>query len=171
MSNDSIIDVYTTNPGLLAKSPLSAGHVQPDQLPWAHIGMDIYFKVVSCCNKTGRYVVLSKYPPGTQIPPHRHSGQVIAITLQGKWKYLEQDFIATPGSIAFEVANSNHTLKVLDDSEEEMILLAVVEGSLITYGEDGSIWAIDDAQTHLQRYLALCKEQGLSVDESLIVRS
>ncbi len=49
--------------------------------------------------------------------------------------------------------------------------MAIIEGSLITYGDKGEIWAIDDAQTHLQRYLVLAKEQGLDVDETLIVRS
>jgi len=168
---DSVINVYSTNPAELAQTPLEAGCVNPDKLPWVDIGMGIQFKVVSCCNKTGRYTLISKYPAGTQIPPHRHSGQVTAITLQGHWKYLEQDFIATPGCIAYETANSNHTLKVLDDSPDDMILLAIIEGSLITYDDSGNIWAIDDAQTHLQRYLVLAKEQGLTVNESLIVRS
>ena len=170
MSDTSSINVYSTNPKELAQTPLAAGFVDPAQLPWVDIGIGIHFKVVSCCNKTGRYTLLSKYPPGTQLPSHRHSGQVTAVTLQGKWKYLEHDFIATPGTIAYETANSNHTLKVLDDSEE-MILLAIVEGSLITYDDEGNIWAIDDAQTHLLRYLVLGKEQGFAIDESLIVRS
>lgn len=171
MNDESMIDIYTTNPSQLAQSPLETGFVNPDKLPWVEIGMGIYFKVLSCCNKTGRYALLSKYSPGTQIPPHRHSGPVTAITLQGSWKYLEQEAVSKKGCIAFESANSNHTLKVLDDSEEDMVLLALIEGSLITYDEEGNIWAIDDAQTHLQRYLVLAKEQGHEVDESLIVRS
>jgi len=169
MSEQSSVNVYTTNPGELARTPEGAGFVNPELLPWVDIGIGIFFKVVSCCNHTGRYAILTKYPPGTIIPPHRHSGRVTAITVQGTWSYLEHDFVATPGCIAFETANSNHTLRVHDD--EEMILLAVIEGSLISYDDEGNIMAIDDAQTHLQRYLVLGAEQGLEIDESLIYRT
>jgi 2,4'-dihydroxyacetophenone dioxygenase len=99
MSTESTVNVYSTNPGELPQTPVEAVCVDPDKLPWVDIGMGICFKVVSCCNKTGRYVLISKYPAGTQIPPHRHSGQVTAITLQGSWKYLEQDFVSTKGRI------------------------------------------------------------------------
>jgi len=114
---------------------------------------------------------LTKYPPGTQIPSHRHSGQVFVYTLQGTWGYLEHDFVAGPGSAVFETANSNHTLKVLDDSEEDLILLSLMDGNLITYDDEGNIWAIDDCQTQTLRYIELAKEQGLDVDESLIYRN
>lgn len=171
MAEESIVNIYSTNPGELAQTPLDPGVVDTEKLPWVHIGMDIMFKYVSCCNKTGRYTMLTKYPPGTQIPAHRHSGQVFAYTIQGKWGYLEHDFVAGPGSCIYETANSNHTLKVADDSEEDMILLSVMDGNLLTYDDEGNIWAIDDAQTQLVRYLALAKEQGLEVDESLIYRS
>jgi len=171
MSEQSSIDIYTTNPGELAQTPLGAGMVDSEKLPWVHIGMEIHFKVLSCCNKTGRYSIMTKYPPGTQIPSHRHSGQVFAYTLQGKWGYVEHDFEAGPGSAVFETANSNHTLKVADDSPEDMILLSLMDGSLITYDDEGNIWAIDDCQTQTLRYLQLAKEQGLEVDESLIYRA
>jgi 2,4'-dihydroxyacetophenone dioxygenase len=166
------MDIYTTNPAELAQTPLGAGFVDTEKLPWVDVapGVNIQFKVASCCNKTGRYVLLSKYAPGTQIATHRHSGAVIAITLQGSWTYLEEDFVATKGCIAFETANSNHTLKVLDDSEEELILLTIIEGSLVSYDDKGHILGIHDAQSHLQLYLALAAQQGLDIDESLIYR-
>lgn len=104
MSQDSSINVYSTNPGELVQTPVGAGFTDPGKLLWVDIG--IHFKVVSCCNQTGRYTLISKYPPGTIIPPHRHSGRVTAITLQDSWSYLEQDLVATPGCIAYETANS-----------------------------------------------------------------
>jgi 2,4'-dihydroxyacetophenone dioxygenase len=90
--------------------------------------------------------------------------------VQGKWTYLEDDFVATAGCVICEMPNSNHTLKVFDDSEEDMILLTHQSGDLITFDEDGEIMAIDDAQTHLAQYLMFAKYQELDVDESLIAR-
>lgn len=63
-----------------------------------------------------------------------------------------------------------HTLKVLDDNTEDMILLTYQSGDLITYDDQGNIRAIDDAQTQLANYLRMAKEQGIAVDEKLIVR-
>ncbi len=164
------VELYTVNPANLPQTPLGAVHANAELLPWVEIGIGIQFKVLSCCNKTGRYVILTKYPPGTQLPPHRHSGQVFGYTIQGKWGYVEHDFTATAGSIVHETANSHHTLKVHDDSPVELIFLALVEGNLITYDEQGNIWAIDDGQTQLEAYLRMAKEQGIEVDESLIAR-
>jgi 2,4'-dihydroxyacetophenone dioxygenase len=160
------------NPAHLPQSPLSPAFVNPDAegLPWVEIGMDIMFKYLSISQSTGTYTLLTKYPPGTQIPTHRHSGTVFAYTVQGKWTYLEDAFVATAGCVICEMPNSNHTLKVFDDSEEDMILLTHQSGDLITFDEDGEIMAIDDAQTHLAQYLMFAKYQELDVDESLIAR-
>ena len=160
------------NPVHLPQSPLSPAFVNPDAegLPWVEIGMDIMFKYLSISQSTGTYTLLTKYPPGTQIPTHRHSGTVFAYTVQGKWTYLEDDFVATVGCVICEMPNSNHTLKVFDDSEEDMILLTHQSGDLITFDEDCEIMAIDDAQTHLAQYVMFAKYQELDVDESLIAR-
>ena len=162
----------SANPLELPQSKLHPAFVNPsaDGLPWVEIGMDIMFKYLSVNESTGAYTILTKYPPGTQIPTHRHSGTVFAYTLQGKWTYLEDDFVATAGCVICEMPNSNHTLKVFDDSPEDMILLTHQTGDLITFDDEGELMAIDDAQTHLAQYLMFAKYQELDVDESLIAR-
>lgn len=164
------VQIYAVNPSTLpvtGRLPLS---VDTDALPWVDIGIGILFKVLSVNDSTGAHAMLTRYPPGTQLPPHRHSGNVFAYTIQGRWRYLEHDFVAGPGFIAHEMANSCHTLKVLDDNTEDMILLTYMTGDLITYDDQGNIWAIDDAQTQLTNYLRMAKEQGITVDEKLIAR-
>lgn len=171
-TNQEEVLLPSANPAHLPQSPLPPAFVNTNAegLPWVEIGLGIEFKYLSICESTGAYSLLTRYPPGTQIPTHRHSGRVFAYTLQGKWTYLEDDFVATVGCVICEVPNSNHTLKVFDDTAEDMILLTHQEGDLITFDEDGEIMAIDDAQTHLKQYLTFAKEQGLSVDASLIAR-
>ena len=164
------IQIYAVNPSTLPVSPNPPQNLDTHALPWVEIGIGIMFKVLSVNNSTGELAMLTRYPPGTQLPPHRHSGTVFAYTLQGRWRYLEHDFIAGPGHLAHEMAGSCHTLKVLDDNTEDMILLTYQSGDLITYDDQGNIWAIDDAQTQLANYLRMAKEQGIAVDEKLIVR-
>ena len=113
-------------------------------------------------------------PVGAGAPPNHHAGETESFyVIEGQLGFFidGEDFVAGPGACIFETANSNHTLKVLDDSPEDMILLSVMDGNLLTYDDEGNIWAIDDAQTQLTRYLALAAEQGLEVDESLIHRT
>lgn len=171
MSDDEII-LPSANPLHLPQSPLKPAfcHSGADGLPWVEIGIGVMFKYLTLCEATGAYSLLTKYPPGTELPTHRHSGTVFAYTIQGKWTYLEDDFVATAGSVICEVPNSNHTLKVFDDSPEEMILLTHQTGDLITFDEDGDIMAIDDAQTHLAQYLKFAEYQELVVDPSLIAK-
>lgn len=148
----------------LPETPLGAGHLNHNDFPWVDQGFGIEMKVLRACNETGNWLSMNRFPPGTQLPKHRHSGAVTAFTLQGKWGYLEHDFVATAGSVIREPANSAHTLKVADDSTEAAIVFFSIEGSLTHFTEDGSIWGISDAQTQLQEYLRLAEEQGLSVD-------
>jgi quercetin dioxygenase-like cupin family protein len=163
------LQIYAVNPSTLPVTPRPPQCVNTDKLPWVDIGIGIHFKVLSVNDSTGEHAMLTKYPPGTELPPHRHSGPVFVYTLQGQWTYLEHDFIAGPGYVAHEVANSAHTLKVPNDAKEDLILLTHMTGNLITYDGQGNIWAIDDAQTQLANYIRLAKEQGIELDESLIL--
>ena len=153
----------------LPTTPLASGHVNHEDLPWVDQGWGIEYKICRVCNGTGAWIIMNRFQPGTMLPKHRHSGAVTAFTLQGKWHYLEHDFVATAGSIIREPANSAHTLHVFEDHSEPTVVFFVIDGSLTHYGEQGEIWGIDDAQTMLERYLDLAKAQGLSVDTDLIL--
>ena len=49
----------------------------------------------------------------------------------GRWRYLEHDWIAEPGTYIYEPAGEAHTLVITEDSPEPMIAFFVVEGGLI----------------------------------------
>jgi len=162
-------DVYMSSLGDLPQTPLDASHVNHNDLPWVDIGLDIKMKMLGVDHKTGTWTTIQSFPAGTMLPKHRHSGSVVAFTLQGNWRYLEQDFTATPGSLIQETANSAHTLSVNADNEDNTIVLFIVQGSLTHYDDNGNIWGIDDAETMLDRYLTLAKEQQVEVNEALIL--
>jgi hypothetical protein len=68
---------------------------------------------------------------------HRHSGPVHAFTLRGRWRYLEHDWVASPGDYAFEPPGETHTLVVPDDVKEMATLFHVTGGYTYVdpYGE------------------------------------
>jgi len=153
----------------LPESPRTSGHVNHEQLPWVDQGWGIEFKILRVNHDTGSWIIMNRFAPGTQLPPHRHSGAVVAYTLAGKWGYLESNFTATAGSVIHEPANTAHTLKVADDAGEPTVVFFSIEGSLVIYTPDGTIWGISDAETMVADYLRLAKEQNLPLDESLII--
>ena len=71
-------------------------------------------------------------------------------TIQGKWRYLEHDWVATAGTFIYEPAGEAHTLVILDDSPEPMITFFVVSGGLVYVDEKGTCVGYEDGFTLLE---------------------
>ncbi|MCI1696303.1 2,4'-dihydroxyacetophenone dioxygenase family protein [Aneurinibacillus aneurinilyticus] len=138
---------------------LAANHVNPDDLPWIPYFGEAKFKLLKVNPVTGQNLTLLKVPPGMQLPPHFHSGTVIVYTIQGVWRYVEDDWISRVGDIVYEPAGSKHTPNGLGD--EDVITLNIVEGTLDYLGEGGEIIARDNWESFLKRYLDYCASEGI----------
>ena len=151
----------------LPETPLESAHLNHHDLPWVDQGYGIEMKMLRVCDASGQWIILNRFPPGTQLPAHRHSGSVIAYTLKGQWGYLESDFTSRAGSVVFEPANTSHTLKVADDEQAEVFF--VIQGSLVHLDEQGKVLGVADGHSQLAEYIRLGKEQGheISVDQLL----
>src|SRR3546814_11932982 len=75
-------------------------------------------------------IVMLKSPGDMQMPRHHHSGTVIVYTITGKWKYVEHDWIAGPGSVVFDTAASEHTTQALAEGGE-VPALHIIVGDLV----------------------------------------
>jgi quercetin dioxygenase-like cupin family protein len=109
----------------------------------------------------GLWVVRAKYQPGYSVPTHKHTGQVFAFTLAGRWKYAEYPEVNTAGSYLYEPAGSVHTLTVPEDNTEITDVWFAIYGSNLNLDADGNIESVWDAQFILDSYLALAQMQGL----------
>jgi quercetin dioxygenase-like cupin family protein len=69
------------------------------------------------------------------ISRHRHPAPVHGFVLEGRWRYLERDWIATAGSYLFEPPGDVHTLMV--DEGDHMVTLFHNTGALLYCDEDG----------------------------------
>src|SRR3546814_6808662 len=105
--------------------------------------------------------VLSRSPGDMQMPRHHHSGTVIVYTITGKWKYVEHDWIAGPGSVVFETAASEHTPQALAEGGE-VLALNIIVGDLVYLDADNKVIAIENWKTGMQRYLDHCKTHGIT---------
>jgi len=83
----------------------------------------------------GYWVHLVKVTQGGIVSRHRHPAPVHGFVLEGRWRYLERDWIATAGSYLFEPPGDVHTL-VVDDGDY-MITLFHNTGALLYCDEQG----------------------------------
>jgi hypothetical protein len=141
-----------------------------DDLPWAVWMEGLEAKVLRASIQTNEYTLLVRFQPGVELPRHRHFGPVHAWTIQGRWHYLEYDWIASEGTYVHEDALSTHTLKVLDDNEGVTIVLFVIHGGLVLLNDENQPWWYEDAETALTLYRAGVEAAGQELDESRILQ-
>ena len=73
-----------------------------DPRMWAVIAPGITSRPIHLNVTGGYYVHLLRVTRSGLLQRHRHSGQVHAYVIRGKWLYLEHDWVAEEGSYVFE---------------------------------------------------------------------
>jgi hypothetical protein len=130
---------------------------------WVPYANGIWFQ--PCCfNVTsGGVSLVLKGLPGSIVGTHYHVGGVHGYTMRGRWRYLEHDWIAEPGTYIYEPAGEAHTLVITEDSPEPMITFFVVEGGLIYLDKprDGTFAAYEDGFTLLELTRKYYRDAGL----------
>ena len=104
--------------------------------------------------------------PGKQLNPHFHPTGVFGFTLSGSWRYLEHDWVATPGTFLWEPPGEAHTLVVDASALEPMVTYFVSLGGLIYIDnmQSGQPIAYDDGFTLLEIALNYYKSIGRDAD-------
>lgn len=108
--------------------------------------------------ENGTWVLYAKFPPGTRLAKHFHTGTVHFFTTKGEWNYVEypQDK-QTAGSYLFEPGGSVHTFSVPADAKEAAEGFMVVSGANINFDEKGNFIDITDAGAIEEGILAMCE--------------
>lgn len=143
---------------------IGTGVIEAGDVPWVPFTPytpDVHIKLMKADPVRGETITLMKAPVGMQLPRHIHTGTVIVYTVQGAWKYLEHDWIATPGSVVFETAASAHTPKGVAGHGDELITLNIVVGDLIYTDDSGQVIAMENWRTMVERYLNWCRDNGV----------
>ena len=145
-------------------------HVAHDDLEFVPIAEGVEVKVVHVDLKQGLWIVFNRFHPGSNIPPHYHTGQVYGVTLQGRWYYKESpDEINAPGSYIFEPAGSTHTLVVPEDQEGPTIVWFAIYGCNVNLDDEGGLDLMVDAATMLNGYRMLTEAMGLSAEKTIVI--
>ena len=147
-------------------------HADTNTRPWAENWAGdpgIRLKLLMADIEGQRFAVRMQFAPGLTALPHKHTGEVHAFTLAGRWNYLE--YPDSPdnvtGSYLFEPPGTTHTLQISAEASEPTDVLFVIYGAMLHIGEDGAIVGVTDAASCLAEYPRLLAEQGNTVPETI----
>ncbi len=132
-------------PEMIVKGALDLDGID-DWIPQAE-GVDFRPLLFSVSN--GYFVNLLRVRKAGVLSRHRHSGTVHAITLRGRWYYLEHDWVAEQGDYVCEPPGEIHTLVVPEDVEE-MVTLFHVSGCYTYVDPFGTTLGLEDVFTKLE---------------------
>ena len=145
-------------------------HIGLDDAPFVTVEPGFELQLLQVDLKQGLWVLRTRWAPGASVVRHYHAGPVFAVTLQGRWSYLETpDQVNSPGSYLFEPAGSIHTLVVPQDQHGPTVAWFAIYGPNLNLSEDSQVETIVDAAGILGVYRAGCKAMGLSSDHVIVV--
>jgi 2,4'-dihydroxyacetophenone dioxygenase len=123
--------------------------LDPDERLWVPQNEDVSFRPLLQSVSQGYFVNLMRVRKTGILSRHRHAGPVHAVTLKGRWHYLEHEWWAEEGGYSFEPPGDIHTLEV-PDGVEEMITLFHVTGAYIYVDPDSNAVGVEDVFAKLE---------------------
>lgn len=141
---------------------IETNYVSGEQMPWmpfAPLSDEVFVKYFRIDPLRGEMLGLMRLPAGTAFPSHYHSGVVIAYTLKGAWRYIEQDWIARAGDTVYEPACSTHTPESVGDEDSEFFF--VLSGDLVFQDEAGNPLWRENWKTAIDRYSNYCQANDI----------
>ena len=134
-----------------------------DERLWVPQAPDVSFRPLLLSASQGYFVNILRVKRSGILSRHRHAGPVHALTLRGRWHYLEHDWWAEPGAYSYEPPGDIHTLEV-PDGVEEMTTLFHVTGGYVYVDPDGAPVGIEDVFTKIAAARRHYDEVGLGAD-------
>ena len=139
-------DARFSIPQLARSAGQPARWTPDDAVPWIPGGPGKSAKPLRFLSGDRGFIELMRLEPGTEIPPHRHTGEVHAYNLEGSRK-LSSGEIVGPGDYVFEPAGNVDSWTAVGD--EPVIIHIVIAGAMDYLGADGEVIQTDTA-TSLQ---------------------
>lgn len=139
--------------------------INADALPWVPFTPyteEVSIKLLKADPVRGETITLLKAPVAMALPKHHHTGTVIVYTVAGAWRYLEHDWVATPGSLVFETAATSHTAVGVKGHGEEIITLNITVGDLLYLDDSDQVIAKENWLSMVERYRAFCAANGVA---------
>ena len=102
--------------------------------------------------------------PGT-IGTHLHRGTIVMVCLEGSVRYLEYDWVASPGGLILEVPGESHTL--VTEHPEGVKLFGWMQGPIDFFDENGKFVDTSDVWWFINHYETYCRENNIPINPKL----
>lgn len=99
------------------------------------------------------------------VGTHKHRGTVTMVCLEGSVRYLEYDWVATPGAFIYETPGLVHTL--VTDHPEGVKLFGWLQGPIEFYDDRGNFAQTLDVWWFMNHYESYCREHNLPINDQL----
>ena len=99
------------------------------------------------------------------IGTHKHRGTVVMMCLEGSVRYLEYDWLATPGSFIYEPPGLTHTL--VTDNPTGVKLFGWLQGPIEWYDDQGKFVETSDVFFFMNHYETYCREHNIPINKEL----
>lgn len=102
--------------------------------------------------------------PGA-IGTHLHRGTITMVCLEGSVRYLEYDWVASPGGLILEVPGESHTL--VTEHPQGCKLFGWMQGPIEFYNADATFAFTADVWWFMEHYENHCKANGIPINPKL----
>ena len=138
------------------------GLTPDDERLWVPNGPGRWSRPLCLNVSQGYWVHITKVTKAGVVSRHRHPAPVHGFVIEGKWRYLERDWVATAGSYLYEPPGDVHTLVV--DEGDTMKTLFHNTGALLYCDETGKTIGSTDVFDRVRAARNHFEEVGLGTD-------
>jgi 2,4'-dihydroxyacetophenone dioxygenase len=131
-----------------------------DPRVWVPQAPNVWFRPLMLNRTSGGWLNLLKVTRAGVLSRHVHPAPVHGFVLEGSWRYLEHDWVATKGTYVFEPPGVIHTL-VVDEDVAEMITFFNISGAMIYLDQDDRTIGYEDVYTKIEMCRAHYHRCGL----------
>lgn len=147
----------------LAVPEIAEMAVPTDERIWVPQAPNVWFRPLLLNTMAGQWCNLLRVRKSGVLSKHLHPAPVIGYVIEGRWHYLEHDWVAERGSFVFEPPGEIHTLVVPEDCEE-MITFFNIQGCMYYVDDDNKHVGFEDVFTKIDMCRKHYEEVGLGAD-------
>lgn len=164
-----IVDVPESYRPLIDARGTKGTFVGPSEVdsPWVPFGDNAAIKHLAFDVRQNIYSnILWIKGPGV-IGTHKHRGKIVMVCLEGSARYLEYEWVATPGAFITEVPGESHTL--VTEHPQGVKLFGWMQGAIEFYDEDANFVETTDVWWFMNHYESHCKANGIPINPQLYI--
>jgi hypothetical protein len=133
--------------------------------PWVPFGDNAAIKHLAFDVRSNTFSNILWVKSAGAVGTHLHRGTIVMVCLEGSVRYLEYDWVASPGGLILEVPGEAHTL--VTDHPDGVKLFGWMQGPIEFYDDQGAFVETADVWWFMNHYETYCRENGIAINPKL----